>query len=316
MSGSDSLTPMKPLAMAALFEATGAAIVIPNAWPLVSVIYEGQGDPAKLWKGGDGWKETIDELESTQRKIEELVRGLTEQQWKGQDRTAFNDRMHDYVNQLDYAILMAWAVAVTLWILSVVIAIFIVLMWVMATILAILATAIIVAYATVVGAPAGADLQAQANVLAGQFYSVLKTMAEYLQYFFWACAGVLTGFLAIDVAGQSLKGNKEAASNLKQATANGLDDMIKGTLQYLEQKLTAKLIKGKVDVFGKNLLKVPQGLRPIIGQRVGTKGVIDTINSSPVFTDSVPTDEYGTEDSDGDARPDGREYVDETHPHH
>src|SRR5687767_13100159 len=98
------------LAKAAYFESMYAAMIIPAAIPIVPIVYQAQGDAGKLWSGADGWKAMIDQLEKSQSKIEEIARRVDDSRWEGDDRTAFEGKMDDYSDQIDFAIVMAWAV--------------------------------------------------------------------------------------------------------------------------------------------------------------------------------------------------------------
>jgi hypothetical protein len=317
MSGAD-LSAMAGFAEAAYIEATIAAAVIPAAWPIVAICYEGQSDPGQIWKAADGWHETIDELEKAQAKIEELARRVPEDHWKGDDRTAFDGKMHDYVNQIDFAIVMAWAVAIALWTLAVLITIFILLMFMIATNLAVMAAAIMIAMATVVGAPVAAEMETMANEFAGMCLSVLNFASDGLTIVCQGTAAVLGVFLGVDMAGQFFKGNKNVLADLGQATLNGSDEMLKGTLNYLEQKGTAKLMQGEgIKVLGRSSFfgqEIPE--IPVLGRKLAaSKGLLDVFGGNPTLSGFIPGQSYGTEDSDHNNKPDGDDYVDRTQPH-
>jgi uncharacterized membrane protein len=318
MAGAD-LSAMSGFAQAAYIEATITAVVIPAVWPIVAICYEGQSDPGQIWKAADGWRETIAELEKAQSKIEELSNRVGEDQWKGDDRTAFEGKMHDYVNQVDFAIVMAWAVAIAHYIIAVMITIFIMLMFVISSILAIFAAAICIAAGTIVGAPAALEVEAEATAFAEGCLTVLETAENVLKYTFWSIAGILVVFLGVDMAGQAAKGNKHVLADLGQATLNGSDEMLKGTLNYLEQKLTSKMIKGKGNTFlgrtsfaGRDIPEVP-----LFGQKLAaSKGLLDVFGGNPTVSGLLPGGgSYGTEDSDHNGRSDGDDYVDRTEPH-
>jgi uncharacterized membrane protein len=318
MSGAD-LSAMSGFAEAAYIESMIAAAVIPAVWPIVAICYEGQSDPGQIWKAADGWHETIDELEKAQSKIEELARRVPEDHWKGDDRTAFDAKMHDYVNQIDFAIVMAWAVAISLWVLAVMITIFIMLMFVIASILALLAAAVLIALATVVGSPAAAELEASANEFAVGCFEVLDVCSTGLTYACQGAAAILGVFLGIDVVGQFFKGNKNVLADLGQATLNGSDEILKGTLNYLEQKGTAKLMQGEgIEVLGRSSFfgrEIPE--IPVFGRKLAaTKGLFDVFGGNPTLSGLLPDGESnGTQDSDHDGKSDGDEYVDRTQPH-
>jgi hypothetical protein len=318
MAGAD-LSAMSGLAQASYIEATITAVVIPAVWPIVAICYEGQSDPGQIWQAADGWRDTIDELEKAQAKIEELSRRVPEDLWKGDDRTAFEGKMHDYVNQIDFAIVMAWAVAISLYVLAVMITIFIILMFTITGILAIMAAAICIAAGTIVGAPAALEMEAEANAFAEGCLSVLETASDVLGYACQGAAAVLGAFLGVDMVGQFFKGNKAVLADLGQATLNGSDEMLKGTLNYLEQKGTAKLMQGdgievlgRSSFFGREIPEVPE-----LGRKfAASKGLLDVFGGNPTLSGLLPAGESnGTQDSDNDGRSDGEEYVDRTQPH-
>jgi hypothetical protein len=275
------------LAHAAYVESMAAAFIIPAAWPTVAIMYEGQSDPKAIMDAADGWKANIDQLQQAQNKIDELKGRLSDQVWEGDDRAEFENKAHDYVNQLDFAIALAWVVVAVLYTLAILIAIFIGLMFVIATLLAIFAAAIALAAGTIFGAPAALEMEAEATAFCEGCQTVLEISGDVIQYTCWAAGGVLTVMLGVDVGGQMFKGNSHALANLGQATVNGLDDMAKGTLQYLEQRLTGKVIAGGAEIPripGVNRIpglaagtvhEIPEALQPFFRTVFGAKGGID-----------------------------------------
>ncbi|XVQ10510.1 hypothetical protein ACQP1W_49750 [Spirillospora sp. CA-255316] len=328
----NALGPAENLARAATIEAMVAAVIIPAAIPIVPITYLAQGNPQQLWDAADGWKETIDELEKAQAKIEELYqRRLSEEEWKGDDRTAFEAKMKELVNQLDAAIVMAWCAAVSLWVLAVLVAAFIYMMFIMCSILAIFAACIAIAASTVVGAPAALQMEAQANQFAAMFHRVLSIGSETLRNIFHATAAIFGAFMAGNTVGQAVKGNDDLGATWKQSILNSVDDMALGTLAYGEQKLTAKFM-GETAVFKsgpwwKPALGLPSASRvaPVTAMEanVGAKALLDTSEGGPSLHKRVNDlvdwmrggQQYG---SDEDAKPGekqpGVRYVDKTHP--
>jgi hypothetical protein len=302
------------LAQAAWFESLYAAMIIPAAIPIVPIVMQAQGDAGKLWSGADGWKATIDQLEKAQQKIEELARRVDPSRWEGDDRTAFEGKMDDYSDQIDFAIVMAWSVTVALYILAVLIGVFIYLMFIVTTLLAIFATAIAIAAATVVGTPAAAQLMAQANQFASVCYRVLSVSSTVVERISAGTALVWGAFLGTNMAGQALNGNPAVVTTFCKATLNGADDMLKGSLNYL-------LVKGTSRGFGANPTTswgtpLSSRIAPMtnLEKVFATVGTADTLNQSPVLGSPAQGlgDSYGTEEN-GDPAP-GHKYVDDTHP--
>ncbi|WP_067459568.1 hypothetical protein [Actinomadura macra] len=307
----EALDAAEGLAKAAYFESLWVAVVIPAAIPIVPIIYQAQGNPGKLWRAADGWKDMVDQLEKSQQKIEELSRLVAQSQWAGDDRVAFEKKMNDYSDQIDFAIAMAWSVIAALYVLAVLIGIFIYLMFVIMTLLTIFATAIVIAAGTIVGAPAALELEAQANQFASMAYRVLSVGSKVIEKTSTGVAYIWSALLAINMTGQAFNGNTDVLTTFVKAGLNGADDMLKGALAYLLTKRTA-------EVFGANPASrwgVPLSSRvaPLTtGEKLAAGlGTADTLDGSNVLATPWANtgDSYGSED---DA---GRKYVDETQPH-
>ncbi|GAA4628820.1 hypothetical protein GCM10023196_046780 [Actinoallomurus vinaceus] len=89
-------------AKVAYYEAMGAAIVIPTAWPVVAIIYLAESDPQALWSAAQGCFDTADEIDKAHREAQQLIDGLSAESWTGDDRDAFQSRMTDYMDQLNF----------------------------------------------------------------------------------------------------------------------------------------------------------------------------------------------------------------------
>ena len=326
------LGPAENLAKAATVEAMVAAVIIPAAIPIVPITYLAQGNPQQLWDAADGWKETIDQLEQAQAKIEELYqRRLGEHEWTGEDRTAFEAKMKDFVNQIDGAIVLAWCAAISLWALAVLIAVYIYMMFIMCSLLAIFASAIAIAAGTVVGAPAALEMEAQANQFAATFHRILSVGSETLRNVFHGVAAIFTAFMAGNTVWQKAKGNDDLFGTWKNAFVNSLDDMALGALAYGEQKLTAKFM-GEVSVYQSGPwwkptpgLPTASRIAPVTGMEatVGAKALLDTAEGGPVLSSRINSlvewmrggQQYGSDEDTkpGEKQP-GEKYVDRTHP--
>lgn len=288
-----ALSAFAGLAEAAYVETMAAAVVIPAAWPIVSIMYEGQSDPQAIIDAADGWKADIDQLQSAQNKIVELKGRLSEQAWEGDDRDEFEKKAHDYIDQLDLAIALAWVVVAVLYALAILISIFIMLMFVIAGILAIFAAAIAIAAGTIVGAPVALEMEAEVTAFCLDCQRILDTAGMVIQRTAWAAGGVLSAMLGVDIGGQMFTGNPHALTDLGQATVNGLGALANGTLQYMEQKVTSKMIVGKVEVPripGVNRIprmaaetehELPKALQPFFRTVFGAKGTIDVFTGGP-----------------------------------
>jgi hypothetical protein len=100
----------------------------------------------------------------------------------------------------------------------------------------------------------------------------------------------LAGMMAVDVVAQTVTGNTKAMPDFAESFVNSADDVAKGRLALMEQKLTAQLMGGK-KIGGFGLGKwtlptkhLPKDLRPYISPLVGIKGSGDVGTGSPLFT--------------------------------
>lgn len=284
----NGLDNMEAMAKAAYYEASLAAIVIPNAWSMVAIIYCAQSNPGELWDAADDWYEVKQRLVAADKAVTEQLRSLTDEGWEGRDRQAFEAKLNDYQNQIRVSYTFAVTVHVILKLVALLIATFIMVMWAFATILAVYA-AIIVVLMAVCAVPAGAlafgatlvSMRTQATVMAGQLYVTLKQMNKALEAVFSGCAATLAGLMVVDVQAQLLTGNTDAYGDFLKGTVNSADDVIKGRLALLEQNLTANFMGGKnilgglsgKSIAGVNLPRhLPQHVRPFVGPAAGAKG--------------------------------------------
>lgn len=182
---------------------------------------------------------------------------------------------------------------VTLDILAIMITVFITLMFVIAGILAIFAAAIAIAAGTIVGAPAALEMETEVTEFCEGCQKVLEVSSNVIGTSSAAAGGVLAAKLGVDVFGQLFEGNPNALINLGQATVNGLGTMANGTLQYIEQKVSSKMLAGKTDIPrmpGLNRIprlaagaehQLPETLKPFFRTVFGGKGTIDVFTGGP-----------------------------------
>ena len=309
----------KTAAQTAYYMSSGAALLIPNAWPAVSVIYEGQGDPDQILHAAMDWWKVNEKLGEAMQQSVQLRGSLDDVQWSGDDRTAFDGKLDDYEEQCMWSSMHAAAISMSMYAVMAMIMVFITMMCVVAAILFALALYIIAMYVAsffTAGASA-ASAQAQANIIAGKCYAVLKTTAGIMETVMRAGAAIMSVFtLGVGVGGNVASGNWKALADLGQGAWNSLDDVVAGALGKFDQSLTSGLLKGKLG--GQQLFKwtipvkaLPRDIRPFIAPLVGIKG-------SPEV--GFPgSDSYGTGSPIGlgsiyGPRKYGDDYVDRTHP--
>jgi hypothetical protein len=288
---------METLAKLAYYQASAAAVLIPNAWSMVAIMYCAQSNPGQLWDAADDWYEVKQRLVAADKEVTAQLRTLSDRDWSGRDRDAFEQKLNDYQNQIRVSCAFALAVHVVLKLMALLITMFIMMMWAFATILAIYAAVIL--YLMVMctipvlnagAASALASVRVQVTMVAGKLYMALKAAESGLTTAGNTCAAILAGGMAVNVTGQMLTGNTNAYADFVQATVNSADDVVKGRLALMEQKLTAQLMGGKhIGGFGVGKWKlptanIPKDIRPYISPQVGIKGVADVMEGGPTFT--------------------------------
>ncbi|TDB82949.1 hypothetical protein E1264_30410 [Actinomadura sp. KC216] len=287
----NGLSALENVAKAAYWEATIAAFFIPNAWSMVAIIYQAQSNPGQLWDAADEWYEVKQRLVAADKEVTAQLTSLSERDWSGKDRDAFDKKLNDYQNQIRLSYSFAVSVHVILKIMAMLIAMFIMMMWAFATVIFVYAMIImalrIMMLVPVLNAWASAALasvQAQAAMITGQLYMILKSAESALSTFGNGAAATLGGLTAVDVMGQMLTGNTAAYADFTQAAVNSADDVAKGHLALLEQRLTGQFMKGKklggagLGSIGKYKFpeaKIPKNMRPWLEKIGGVKGTAD-----------------------------------------
>ncbi|MBA9002920.1 hypothetical protein [Thermomonospora cellulosilytica] len=312
----NALHHLEMVAKVAYYEAAAAAVIIPNAWPMVAIIYCAQANPGQLWDAAEDYYQVKQRLVAADKEITAQLRTLSERDWSGKDRDAFEKVLSDYQNQIRVSYSFALGVHLILKTMALLIAAFIIMMAAFATILALLAAFIIIltilelATRFIPYPPVKAfnlklkillrTTKIKAKIVAGKLYMTLKKAERALTKTGDGAAAFLAGGMAVDVLAQMLTGNTQAFPDFAEATVKSADDVIKGRIALLEQKLTAQLMAGKhIGGFGLGKWKlptanIPKDIRPYISPLPGIKGVGDVMQGTPTFTSpwTKPT-EYG-----------------------
>src|SRR6266705_5431769 len=105
----------------ALATVTIAAFLIPAAWPLVAEMFEDQNDPEAIWTAGMKWIDQANELGTASSTGQGIVGAMPQSEWKGKDRTAFEQKMGDYEAQIMFARIFAYVVGAAMLLLAVMI---------------------------------------------------------------------------------------------------------------------------------------------------------------------------------------------------
>ncbi|WP_030173564.1 hypothetical protein [Spirillospora albida] len=318
--GGHGLDGLERDAKIAYHEAAIGAVFVSAAWPSVAIIYMAQSDPAQLWDAAGEWRKVMHKLLQAQEAVETQLDALQEADWSGKDRDACEKHLNAYRNQIKISLGFAAAVSVSLQIMALLIAAFIVLMVVLSTILVLYAAwmfaLMIVSRIPFPPTKTAAEAQlvivrAQANLFAIQMRSLLRTGQKGLETVGNAAAGLLWAGMAVDATGQMLSGNTRGYADFVQAAVNSADDVAKGRLALLEQKVTGQLMRGWAfggQGVGRSLripiTRIPPQMRPYVqgglaipkgAADVGVPGVSEgpLAGGSPVMSAPLTGSEYG-----------------------
>lgn len=227
------------VAASSLTAVISAAFVIPGAWPLAAEMFEDQCDPEAILAAGMKWFDMAGQLNEGKTTAEGAVRGVSEQEWKGKDRQAFEHRMDDYGWQINFSMGMAYvvggamvALAIMLFLLILIMAVIaLVMLWFMAYVLAAMA-----------GVFTLAPAQAAANNAAIQCFNVLDKVDTVEEKVAIALAAAIGATMAVDVGGQMFKGNSAALGDLGNGFLDASDNLLWGSLSRLERDFNKGLM--------------------------------------------------------------------------
>ncbi|MFA1537738.1 hypothetical protein [Actinomadura monticuli] len=312
----------KTAAQIAYFSSSASALLIPNAWPAVSVIYEGQGDPDQVFHAAMDWWKVNEKLGEAGTASQQLRNEPTPEDWTGGDREAYNEKLDPYERRCMYSSMHAAAISMSMYGVMAMLMIFITLMCIVAAILFALAVYLIYVAASTMGTGFAAA-QAQANIHAGRCYQVLKNVSNVYEQIMKVAAAVVGGFSGLAAVGNVADGGGwRALGDIGEGLFHSVDDIVAGALGKLDQSINAGLMKGRMG--GQNLFgwtvptrSLPRDMRPFIAPLVGIKGIPEVGFTSPWKPEDQQEWGAGAPIGLGSMYPQrqyGNEYVDKTHP--
>ncbi|GAB3967333.1 hypothetical protein GCM10029978_034420 [Actinoallomurus acanthiterrae] len=225
----------------ALSAVTAAAFVIPAAWPLVAEMFEDQCDPEAILDSAKKWWGIRDDLSDARNTVRSTVAGLTPEEWKGEDRAAFERKMEDYEAQIAFEMAMATVVAVAMFILAAMLFILIALMVIIAAVMLWNMAYVLLAMAGLFTVAAAEATASQAAVTCFTYLDRLDTLEERIAK---GLAGLVGAVMAVDVGGQLFKGNDKVLGDLLHGALDSVDNLLSGTLSRLERDLNKALMNG------------------------------------------------------------------------
>lgn len=219
----------------AMVEISVAAAVIPAAWPVAQIVYFNQCDPEAVIATGLKWIELAESLAAASNDLGTSANSLTELQWSGQDRDAFDLHVVKVRVQFAGMQLLAAAVGIALIVVGGLLLLLVICYAIISTILFAFAVFIAAASATVVGSPAAASAMATATSIAGTSVSILKTLEGVVEAAGAGAAAGIGASMAIDTQLHLTTGDFDVLKDLTQAAIDGTDNVIAGFLSKLER---------------------------------------------------------------------------------
>jgi ABC-type multidrug transport system fused ATPase/permease subunit len=275
------------MAQIAVVTTSAAVPLIPTAGPIAVDMYKAQCDPAAFYAGHEVWDQVKTTLDEAAREVQETIAKVTEDEWSGADRQAFEEKLADYKEQLDAAAFLANAISVILLVVAWALFIYIAMMVMVAAFIAALVVYILAMAAATLSLGAGGAV-AQATSMVGSLYTgVWEPITKALEVLLNAFAVILGGSLFADIGMQMMSGNLGAARDFGFAQVPAADVIWRGTLNRAERKVTADLASGGLSTGTTALPGIPNFTRmlPIPFQLGGAaKGVGDTATGGQLVT--------------------------------
>jgi hypothetical protein len=222
----------------AMLTTTGAACIIPTAWPVVGLMYGYQCNPGNIIEAAHQWQHFADEMAAASADLEQLVQTLPPSTWSGADRDEFGARVADYDRQLSVTRVFATIMVIALVTIALLLTALILLMVVAAAVLAFFAAAILVCLAGAVSAPAAAEIFVEADATALEIAEMLTTSGNIINVTSDALAAGLGVAMAGGIGAEALFGDKHIGHDLAQGLLTGGDTVVWGLLASYEQQFT------------------------------------------------------------------------------
>jgi len=226
---SNGLSSGKTIAEAALIAVTGAACVIPDAWPIAGTAYTMQSDPGAMFDAGQAWLDSARALGEAVDAAIAINNSLTATGWEGADQEAFSEKLADYTREIMTAQIFAYSVGIALMIAAFEVFVAILVLAAIAAGLTAFAVAILAAVASVVGNLGASEaLELDASLFAAEAEMGLNTLEGAMKVTDLALAGGVAAFLTADVGVQVALGNTGALTDLGKATVDSIGTVAAG----------------------------------------------------------------------------------------
>lgn len=232
------------LAKTALVEIGIAAVTFPTAIPLASVIMINQCDPEAVITTGQVAMDFCDELDAVRASLESTVAELSQAQWHGEDRVAFEAKVADFGREVLGLRILVATMGAGMMVVGVMLFVVVIVYFVVASVLAILAALYWSALASVVFAEVAPEIFELATGIAEAGLTMVNGIVEIASTVAATVAGFIGAGMVVDTGFQFAAGNTDVLGDLLQATADGLDNAAKGILSRVERDFFAGKIAG------------------------------------------------------------------------
>lgn len=225
------------LVTAAEAMALGTVPLMPASLSCAFLMDGGKGKDGEIRKAAGKWGEAGDKYSEAKEHLEGLVRGVSEHDWAGKDREAFEKEVGRLGQQFHTNYAYCKTAEVALELMGVALDVY--AGFAMGIGAALVAQAAICAAAdcTIIGAPAA---EAEANAFALECAELLETANQVLMGAMGGAAAAFQLGAVTDAVQQSSEGDSSALGNLKQAEIKGGVEGAKAIVNHYAGKVAGK----------------------------------------------------------------------------
>lgn len=220
----------------------GCTVVIPEAFFCAQTVGDGKGDSGKIIDAAQAWWEVSEQYRDFHDELQGVAGTVSESEWKAADREVYEQKVKQYLQQVQTSSMAAEAATVMLGTAATALFAYATFATAVAGALAIDAAAVAAADCTVVGAPAA---EAEANEAGAAAMEAMETATTVL---FGALSGVAASMglgALVDTGVQVGQGDTGALGDFGQATISGLKTdasmLPKEAEEYAKGKITDKI---------------------------------------------------------------------------
>jgi hypothetical protein len=202
---------------------------------LATSIYLNQCNPGALMKAGGAWILLAEKNFEAADALEAETATVNDDNWCGDDATAFKEASSDVGSQLRELAVMAFTVGVQLMAFSALFAAYWTFLAVVTVVMDVYFVAYIAALAGVVTSPGAPGIMASAQATGASMLAITKKIENALSTIAAVCAGIMGAFTAFTFTFQKIKGNPVSPLDIAGA---GITNIAEGLFVYAVNALT------------------------------------------------------------------------------